>query len=196
VNCTPSLQTSNRFALLSVDEIPDNESACLSNCENEIPVVPQTPTPPHPSLKHIPRWERHLPLHYVSAMTPDANSFNINTQIQTTDTSKVHSQPLLLDSGTTDLFINFLYLQEKCITPRTLSNPIPVYNVNGTPNELGPIQEVADVILQYRDHTKHTQFTMMHLGKSKMILGLCWLQQHNPEVNWATNKVKMSHCPA
>jgi hypothetical protein len=37
---------------------------------------------------------------------------------------------------------------------------------------------------------------MMCLGKNKMILSLRWLQKHNPEVNWATNKVKMSCCPA
>jgi hypothetical protein len=143
----PSLQTSNLFALLSIAEIPDNESACLANRKNEIPVIPQTPTPPHASPKGIPRWEHRLPSHYVLAMTPDANSFNINTQIQTTNTSEVHSQPSLLNLGTTDLFINSLYLQEKCITLRMLSNPIPVYNVDGMPNELGPIQEVADVIL-------------------------------------------------
>jgi hypothetical protein len=113
----PSLQTSNHFVLLSIDEIPDNESACLSNRENEIPVIPQTPTPPHPSLKCVPRWEHRLLLHYVLAMTPNVNSFNIDTQIQATDTGEVDSQPSLLDSGATDLFINLLYLQEKCITP-------------------------------------------------------------------------------
>jgi len=28
-----------------------------------------------------------------------------------------------------------------------------------------------------------------------MILGLPWLQEHNPEVNWVTGEVKMSRCP-
>ena len=137
MNCTPSLQTSNRFAPLSIDEIADNESACLPDRENEIPVVPQTPIPPRSSSKRIPRWERRLPSHYTLAATPDANSFNIDTQIQTTDTGEVHSQPSLLDSGATDLFIDSSYLQEKRITPKTLSNPIPVYNVDGSPTTWG-----------------------------------------------------------
>jgi hypothetical protein len=64
------------------------------------------------------------------------------------------------------------------------------------PNELGPIQEVANVMLQYHNHTERTQFVVMRIWKSKMILGLRWLLQHNLEVNWATNKVKMSCCPA
>jgi hypothetical protein len=35
----------------------------------------------------------------------------------------------------------------------------------------------------------------MHLGKKSMILGYNWLQNHNPEINWQTKDVKMSHCP-
>jgi len=27
-----------------------------------------------------------------------------------------------------------------------------------------------------------------------MILGLSWLWEHNPEIDWATNNMKMSHC--
>jgi len=29
-----------------------------------------------------------------------------------------------------------------------------------------------------------------------MILGLSWLREHNPEIDWATSEVKMSHCPS
>jgi hypothetical protein len=28
-----------------------------------------------------------------------------------------------------------------------------------------------------------------------MILGYNWLRNHNPEINWQTKDVKMSHCP-
>jgi hypothetical protein len=129
-------------------------------------------------------------------VTPDANSFNIDTQIQTTHTGAVHSQPSLLNSGAMDPFIDMSYANKKHITIQTLTRPIPVYNVDGTPNKLGPICEIANIILQYHDHTEHTQFAVTCLGKSKMILGLQWLHQHNPEINWATNEVKMSHCPA
>jgi hypothetical protein len=33
------------------------------------------------------------------------------------------------------------------------------------------------------------------LGKQNIILGLNWLCEHNPKVDWQTNKVKMSCCP-
>jgi hypothetical protein len=34
------------------------------------------------------------------------------------------------------------------------------------------------------------------LGKQDLILGYTWLCEHNLEVDWQTNAVKMSHCPA
>ena len=32
------------------------------------------------------------------------------------------------------------------------------------------------------------------LGKTDMILEMLWLQAHNPEINWETEKVKMTRC--
>jgi len=77
-----------------------------------------------------------------------------------------------------------------------ISTGYPVYNVDGMPNEQGPIHNIVDVIMQFHNHTKRAQFAVTGLGKSQMILGLSWLWEHNPEINWATSEVKMSHCPS
>jgi hypothetical protein len=79
---------------------------------------------------------------------------------------------------------------------RALTRPIPVYNVDGTPNEDGAIREIADVILRYNGHAERTQFAITQLGKQSMILGFTWLCEHNPEINWQTKEVRMSCCPA
>jgi hypothetical protein len=57
------------------------------------------------------------------------------------------------------------------------------------------ITDVADVILRYANHSEHTQLAVTRLGKQSMILGYNWLCNHNPEINWQTKDVKMSHCP-
>jgi len=36
---------------------------------------------------------------------------------------------------------------------------------------------------------------MCSLGKTEVILGMPWLQTHNPEINWETGEVKMMRCP-
>ena len=67
-----------------------------------------------------------------------------------------------------------------------------MFNVDGTPNEAGSIQEVVDIVLHYQDHFEHVQFAVTGLGKQDMILGYTWLREHNPEVDWITKEVKMS----
>jgi hypothetical protein len=78
---------------------------------------------------------------------------------------------------------------------RLLSRPIPIYNVDGTLNEAGSITEVVEMMLQYRDHFKKTLFAVTGLRKQDIILGLTWLREHNPEVDWKLGEVKMSCCP-
>jgi hypothetical protein len=67
--------------------------------------------------------------------------------------------------------------------------------VDGTPNEAGKVSEVWETILRYRDHSERAIFAVTCLGKQNIILGLDWLHEHNPEVDWQTNEVKMSRCP-
>ena len=48
------------------------------------------------------------------------------------------------------------------------------------------------MILWVDGHTKRTVFAVANLGKQDLILGFTWLEEHNPEIDWQTCKVKMS----
>jgi hypothetical protein len=78
VKSAPSLPTFNRFHVLSVDEIKEEDS--------ETHMVPVA-QPPDPIIKRIKkkRWERQLPAQYVVATTPSANSLSLQVEIETTD---------------------------------------------------------------------------------------------------------------
>jgi hypothetical protein len=82
------------------------------------------------------------------------------------------------------------------LTTRTLFIPIPVFNVDGTPNEAGLITEVVDLVQRYKNHLERSLFTVTSLGRQNLILGLPWLQKHKPKINWVTGEVKMSRCSA
>jgi hypothetical protein len=88
------------------------------------------------------------------------------------------------------------YVQEKKIETKRLADLIQVRNVDGSPNENGPIMEVADMLLHYKGHTERVTFAVTRLGKEKIILGLPWPKAHNPEINWVSGDVKMTRCPA
>jgi Retroviral aspartyl protease len=101
----------------------------------------------------------------------------------------------LLDSGASGMFIDTDCVKEHKLNTRRLSHPIPVNNINRTPNEAGTIKEIVDVILHYETHTEQTKFAVTRLGGQHMLLRLPWLKEHNPEIDWASGEVKMSCCP-
>jgi len=87
------------------------------------------------------------------------------------DTSELHSVKALLDSGATGSFIDRDFICSKGINTRTLSCNIPVFNVDGSPNEAGQISEVIDILLCYKTHSKRMLLTISRLGKQSLILG-------------------------
>jgi len=100
-----------------------------------------------------------------------------------------------LDSRAIGNFIDRDFVQTKGINTWSISRPIPVYNVDGSPNEAGQISEMVDVILRYKTHSERTLLAVSSLGRQNMILGYTWLKDHNPEVNWQTGEVQMNRCP-
>jgi hypothetical protein len=127
---------------------------------------------------------------------PGPKSLHLKVELKTTDTGEVLATNALLDCGATGLFIDTEYVKQKRLTVRNLARPIPVYNVDGTLNEAGAISGIVDVVLRYKGHTERAQFAVTGLGKQDLILGYTWLREHNPEVDWQTNTVKMNCCLA
>ncbi|KIM62377.1 hypothetical protein SCLCIDRAFT_94003, partial [Scleroderma citrinum Foug A] len=72
----------------------------------------------------------------------------------------------LLDSGATGCFIDKSWALDRCLCLSKLVKPVPVLNVNGTRNQEVPL-----------------------------ILSHDWLKKHNPDIDWTTSDVKLSHCP-
>jgi hypothetical protein len=78
----------------------------------------------------------------------------------------------LVDSGATGCFIDRDYVKANWLTTRTLSCPIPVWNVDGTPNgTTGYISEAVDLVLRYKNHLECTLFAVTGLGTQSLILG-------------------------
>jgi len=71
---------------------------------------------------------------------------------------------------------------------------IPVYNIDGTPNEVGHITEVINLIVQYKDHSEQAIFHFTGIGHTIIILGHMWLIEHNPEIDWCMGDTNMTRC--
>ena len=72
--------------------------------------------------------------------------------LKTTDTLKEASTEAMVDTGATGDFIDRDFMERAKLPTRKLSEPVPVYNVDGTPNEAGSIDRVVDVVMTYNGH--------------------------------------------
>jgi len=143
-----------------------------------------------------PKWEKRLPkLLSISALDMRGTSLLLPVEIRTTDTSKLHSVEALLDCRATRSLINRDFVHLKGMNTRTLSHNIPVFNVDGSPNEAGQISEVVDVVLCYKTHSERMLLAISGLGKQNLILGYDWLKDYNPKINWEKGEVEMTRCP-
>jgi len=153
-------------------------------------------TPLIPASLHKPKWEKRLPkLLSISALDAQGTSLLLPVEIGTTDTSELHSIKALLDSRATGSFIDRDFVHSKGINTQTLSRNIPVFNVDSSPNEVGQISEVVDVLLHYKTHSERMLLAISRLGKQSLILGYNWLKDHNPKVDWKKEEVEMTRCP-
>jgi len=115
-------------------------------------------------------------------------------EIGTTDMSELHSVEALLDCGATGSLIDRDFIRSKGMNTWTLSHNIPVFNVDGSPNEAGHISEVVNIVLWYKTHSERMLLAISGLGKQSLILGYDWLKDHNPKIDWEKGKVEMTCC--
>ena len=88
----------------------------------------------------------------------------LQVQLETTDTVQVKLVEALLDSGVTGCFIDRDYMRKNGLNTYLLSQPIPVFNVDGSQNDARSIMEVVDIILHYKSHSECTTLAVTMLG--------------------------------
>jgi len=131
-----------------------------------------------------PKWEKRLPkLLLISTLDVRGTSLLLPIEIGTTDTSELHSIEARLDCRATRSLIDRNFVCSKGMNTRTLSHNIPVFNIDGSSNEIGQISEVVDIVLCYKTHSERMLLAVSGLGKQNLILGYNWLKDHKPKID-------------
>jgi Retroviral aspartyl protease len=111
-------------------------------------------------------------------MTAQSDKFPmIPVELKMVDTQARITIDALLDSGTTQCYIDQEFVKKNNLNTHSLLSPIPVFNVDGTKNKKGEIKEVIDFILRVQDYTERVTFNIIGLGKINAILGETWLKK-------------------
>src|SRR5271154_3693373 len=142
----PSLLTYNRFDVLAIQS---NETIEPVETAVQIPepLPPSIPLlPQYPASR--PKWEKPLPSKFIIAATEgNPTSLKLKIELETTNTAEVKSANVLVDCGVTGECIDRHYAKSCGFRLLKLSKPIPVYNINGTPNKAGSVTEVVRTFL-------------------------------------------------
>jgi len=119
----------------------------------------------------------------------------LNIGVEKVDTHEGIMVKALLDSGVTGMFMNKKMVAKHGFRLQKLERLVVVRNIDGANNNRGAITHQVKVNMYYKSHVERMRIDVCDLGKTDMILGMPWLQAHNPEINWETGEVKMTRCP-
>ena len=101
----------------------------------------------------------------------------------------------LLDSGVMGLVMSEEFAKKHKFKRTKLERPVYVRNVDSMLNYAGPIVDMVKVEVFFKGHKKRTLINVIGGQKWSVILGISWLERHNPEIDWKTGEVKMTRCP-
>uniref|UniRef100_A0A0W0FDX2 Putative reverse transcriptase-rnase h-integrase n=1 Tax=Moniliophthora roreri TaxID=221103 RepID=A0A0W0FDX2_MONRR len=107
--------------------------------------------------------------------------YNVGTEIVKTKA--------LIDSGAGGCFICEEEARKLKKPWTKLEKPIKVFNVDGTRNKIGWITHSVTIDISIGDRSMKETLLILGLGLEWVILGLPWLQDHNPDINWVTGVV-------
>ena len=103
--------------------------------------------------------------------------------------------PALLDSGANATFINKAVAEWLGLPLEALTNPICVFNVDGSRNSAGDITHAINITVDFLRHREELHAEVTNLGKNSLILGYTWLKKHNLSIDWEKGTVKFNWCP-
>ena len=118
----------------------------------------------------------------------------IKIGLERLDTQKGIMVETLLDSGATGLVMSLEFVRKKGFKLKKLERPMQVRNIDESFNRERPIENMVEVNVYYKGHVERTEIDIIGGQKWGVILGMPWLECHNPEIDWKTGEVKMTRC--
>ena len=119
----------------------------------------------------------------VSTITPYQLARLLTAPITLADSIQTTA---MVNSGAMGNFIHPRFVKEHKLVTKT-HTPLIVHNVNS--RLLSCVDQQVEVRMKVRNHTETLTFDVAPLGKHNIVLGLPWLQQHNPTIHWTSGKV-------
>ena len=114
----------------------------------------------------------HINLSYVFLPKTKQNPLHFHISISLQGRKRTVKSSTMVDSGATSLFISDKFVARNCMLKEPLKRKIVLYNINGTLNKAGTIEDKVSLYLHIRDQERKWDFLVTNLGPEDVILGL------------------------
>ena len=115
-------------------------------------------------------------------ITPVLKINNLNIPIKNT----------LIDSGASACFIDYNFVKRYNITRRKKTSPSVVRVIDGREVQSGKVTEITSPLRLYiGKHCEKIEFNIIRSPTYPIVLGMTWLKQHNPDIDWKGNKLAL-----
>jgi len=95
----------------------------------------------------------------------------------------------MIDSGATEDFIDKGFCSKYNIRTTQAKTIREVYLADGRPSAMGPITHTAKVPMDIGSHRDLAIFQVAKLPNHEVIVGMPWLKQHSPRIDWGQGKI-------
>ncbi|KAF8670351.1 hypothetical protein RHS04_08629 [Rhizoctonia solani] len=102
---------------------------------------------------------------------------------------------VLIDSGATSSFIHPCTAESLCLPLIDLPYPRTVTMLDGSSPQAGRIWKKANMTFLFDGKQMTETFLVCNTGTHAAILGIKWLEQHNPEIDWNMQTLSFPHAP-
>jgi len=97
----------------------------------------------------------------------------------------------MIDSGATEDFIDREVCNKHGIKMIKAKNPHEIYLADGKPSATGPVTHTTKVPMDISSHRELATFPVANLQNQEVILGMPWLKEHNPTIDWNDKRITL-----
>ncbi|KAI9034793.1 retropepsin-like aspartic protease/reverse transcriptase [Aspergillus affinis] len=101
---------------------------------------------------------------------------------------------VMVDSGVTGNFMDPRFQEQLKILGITKATPEPITGLNGEPLGGHLTVESGPVPMVVKGHFEYISFDVTPLGRYNVVLGIPWLRDYNPEIDWKTESLQFTKC--
>ena len=118
--------------------------------------------------------------------TPEALYIPMHVQVR----YGTHVIPALLDTGATRNILSRATANKMGLNWTTEETPVQATNVDGSCCGSGIINQYCDIPMKLDDLWKTERFHLAEIGTDQAILGMPWLENFNPTINWTKGTIQ------